>query len=128
MKELLLREFSTSGRLQRSGFWLRHLTVVPLGIWIAIASRRSPGASLDVPVVLVLMLLLVSTWGRRLHDRGRSAWWLALVVLPVLGAICLIVECGLRGTSGLAARFGPATTPRADYLVVRSSTEHIRTP
>ncbi|MEO8299671.1 MAG: DUF805 domain-containing protein [Burkholderiales bacterium] len=115
----LLQEFSPSGRLSRGGFWLRHVTSVPLGFWAVIAAGHTPGAPFDVPVAAALLLLLVSLWARRLHDRGRSAWWLLVVAVPVLGALWLWVECACRGTAAGALRFGPAPGVRADYLMVR---------
>ena len=35
---------------------------------------------------------------RRLHDTGRSAWWLLLCLIPLVGAIIVIVfECQPSG-------------------------------
>ena len=100
----LAKELSTTGRLDRSGFWLRHVTFVPLAVWATASASVTPGAPFDLPFALLTTLLLVSTWGRRLHDRGRSAWWLLAVGVPVLGALFLLLECALRGTSPTAAR------------------------
>ena len=114
----ITREFTTRGRLGRGAFWIRHFTSIPVGLWLAIAVGRDPGAPWDVPFAAALLLLLVSTWGRRLHDRGRSAWWLLAILVPVLGGLFLFVECAVRGTSTRAARYAsPAGT---DYLTVRS--------
>ena len=113
-----LRELGTRGRLSRRGFWLRHLTVVPLALWIVIAAGQSPGAPYDLPLVLLFVALLMSIWGRRLHDRGHSAWWLLGVFVPVIGAVVLIVECGLRGTARGESRYGADPGMRADYVAV----------
>ena len=44
---------------------------------------------------------------KRLHDRGRSAWFLLILLIPVIGAFWLLIELGiLPGTSG-PNRFGP---------------------
>ncbi|HEY4068524.1 MAG TPA: DUF805 domain-containing protein [Burkholderiaceae bacterium] len=115
---ILSSELSTRGRLSRPGFWLRHLIAVPIALWVVVAAGHSPGAPYDVPLALVLVAMLVSIWGRRLHDRGHSAWWLLAVVVPVLGALALIVEAGLRGTAPRGDRFGPPTGLRAHYLSV----------
>lgn len=112
----LIGEFTTSGRVGRLGFWLRHFTLVPLALWLTIAAGEWPGAPYDLAPAALTTLLLVSLWGRRLHDRGRSAWWLAAVLIPVLGALMLIIECGLRGTRRTAASDLPAR--RGDYAVV----------
>lgn len=108
-----IREFSTAGTLTRGGFWLRQCSLVPLALWVAITVTDT---ALGWPAALIATLLMVSIWGRRLHDRGRSAWWLLAAVVPVLGPLALCVECGLRGSSPTAARF-QATAPD-DYLTV----------
>lgn len=108
-----MREFSTAGTLTRSGFWLRHGTLVPLALWIAIAVADTP---LGWAAALAATVLLISVWGRRLHDRGRSAWWLLLAALPVLGPLALCIECGLRRSAPEGRRFD-ARRP-ADYLTV----------
>ncbi len=116
-----LSELSPSGRLRRMSFWLRHLTVVPLAFWLVIGAGQSPGAPADLPIVLLTIALLVSIWGRRLHDRGHSAWWLLAVFIPVIGMLGLVVECALRGSSLRGDRFGPAPGARTDYLTVQTS-------
>ena len=124
---IVLNEFRLRGRLSRAGFWLRHVTLVPIGLWLVIAAGQSPGAPYDLPLAAALVLLLVSIWGRRLHDRARSAWWLLATLVPVLGPLFLMVECGLRGTSAAAARFGPEPGTRGDYVTVGESAEVLRT-
>ena len=114
----VLNEFHTRGRLTRSGFWLRHLSIVPIGLWLVIAAAETLGSPYDLPLVIAFVLLLVSIWGRRLHDRGRSAWWLLATLVPVLGPLFLIVECGLRGSSPTAAKFGAEPGLRGDYVTV----------
>lgn len=43
---------------------------------------------------------------RRLHDTGRSGWWMLIALLPVIGGIVLIIFFVLDSESG-ANRFGP---------------------
>ena len=117
----VISEFRTTGRLGRVGFWLRHFTLVPLALWFTVAVGDWPGAPYDVPFAALTTLLLVSIWGRRLHDRGRSAWWLAAVLIPVLGALVLMVECGLRGASRAATAYGPPPGLRHGYAVVSAA-------
>jgi len=52
----------------------------------------------------VLPMLAVAV--RRLHDNDKSAWWVLLSLVPVLGSIALIVLLCLPGTQG-TNRFGP---------------------
>ena len=38
---------------------------------------------------------------KRFHDRDKSGWWLLIVLIPIIGAIWLLIELGfLKGTSG----------------------------
>lgn len=41
-----------------------------------------------------------------MHDTNRSAWWLLLILLPIIGWIWLFVLYVLEGTRG-PNRFGP---------------------
>lgn len=113
-----IEEWVLLGRLGRRGFWLRHLLVVPVALFVCVAATDLLGSPLDLLPALGTTLSLISVWGRRLHDRGRSAWWLLVVALPVLGALWLLFECGLRGPGPGAERYGPAPGVRRDYLTV----------
>jgi uncharacterized membrane protein YhaH (DUF805 family) len=124
----ILNEFSPSGRLTRMGFWLRHVTLVPLALWLSISAAQVLGSPADLPFAMLTLVLLVSVWARRLHDRGRSAWWLLVVFVPVIGALGLAIECALRGSSVRGDRFDPSSTPRADYLTVQSSSQPSTAP
>ena len=113
-----IQEFSLRGRLSRTGFWLRMAVVVPLALWLCTAVQQRLGPPIDLVPVLALVAHLVSVWGRRLHDRGRSAGWLLLAAVPVAGAIALLIECGLRGPAMNAQRYGAPAGIRNDYLRV----------
>lgn len=85
------RLFDFRGRAKRSEYWL-----LTIGIWIALAVlllvsillRAVIGvvASLFMaPAVLIGVAAIVAVSVRRLHDRGKSGWWLLLLgVLPGL--------------------------------------------
>ena len=115
---LLVREFLPLGRLGRRGFWMRHVIVLPVALFLCISAEQVVGRPLGLIAAAGTTLFLVSTWGRRLHDRGRSAGWLLLAALPVLGALILTVECGFLRSRPDAERFGPAPGYRADYVTV----------
>jgi len=111
----LASELATTGRLSRSGFWLRLLFAVPLAYWVVIAVSDTV---LAVPAALLICVLLVSLWGRRLHDRGRSAWWLLVMAVPVLGPLLLFIECGLRGSVPAGTRFESSEVIKTDYFAI----------
>ncbi len=67
-----------SGRAQRSEFW-----------WFFLFSIVSSGIANIVPVIgqiypLVLLIPSLAVSSRRLHDTGRSAWWLLLYLASIL--------------------------------------------
>jgi uncharacterized membrane protein YhaH (DUF805 family) len=65
------------------------------------------GTRLFNPIFSLAVLLPSLAVGvRRLHDLDRSGWWLLLSLIPLIGAIVLIVWFVGRGTPG-AHRFGP---------------------
>jgi len=111
-------EFVPSGRLGRAAFWGRHLVGLPVAMFLCIAADSVLGRGAGLLAAALATLFLVSVWGRRLHDRGRSAWWLLLAAVPVLGALALIVECALLGTRATPETAGQAPGVRADYRTV----------
>ena len=63
--------------------------------------------------ILSTIFGLVGIWfslavgAKRCHDRNRSGWFQAIVLIPIIGAIWLLIELGfLKGTEG-ENRFGP---------------------
>ena len=60
---------------------------------------------------LAVLVPAVCVAGRRLHDTGRSAWWLLICFVPVVGALVLIWWFIQRGEDG-ANEYGP--DPLAD--------------
>lgn len=82
-----------NGRASRSEYWWYCLFVFALGIVIGIIFSSSQTA-LNVVSGLVNLALLLPGLGlavRRLHDINKSGWWILLALIPVVGAIILII-------------------------------------
>lgn len=47
---------------------------------------------------------------RRLHDAGRSGWWLCLALVPVIGILALVVLLTLDSQRWRPNRWGPQPT------------------
>jgi uncharacterized membrane protein YhaH (DUF805 family) len=81
-----------SGRARRKEYWM----FVLINFIIAFVLGFIEGV-LDIPqflsglysLAIFLPSLAVSI--RRLHDTGRSGWWLLISLVPIIGAIILIV-------------------------------------
>jgi uncharacterized membrane protein YhaH (DUF805 family) len=97
--------FSFSGRLNRQPFWLFVLVSAIISVIAQFPDGREPGA-FSVIVFLALLWPWLATTAKRLHDTDRSAWWILLAFIPLIGAIWLLVLELLRGTDG-PNRFGP---------------------
>jgi uncharacterized membrane protein YhaH (DUF805 family) len=110
------------GRIDRRTWWLHYTLPLAVLALLAFLADLSVGATdlSDVaaggspygPVVLTVALLTapasISASATRLHDRGMSAWWLLLGLVPYLGGLALLVLNGfLRGDAG-PNRYGPA--------------------
>ena len=111
-------ELTTTGRLGRAGFWLRNAVALPICLFVCIAADSQVGPVAGLAASALTTLFLVSTWGRRLHDRGRSAWWLLLTAVPVVGALALIVDCAFLAPRESAQRFGAQPGAGLDYRTV----------
>ncbi|MCW2675948.1 MAG: conserved rane protein of unknown function [Modestobacter sp.] len=114
------------GRITRRTYWLHYvLPITALGVLAFLAdlalglatldgsaSSNSASGSVQLGWISIIVSLLtvvpsISSQVTRLHDRGHSAWWLMFALIPLVGAILLLVQTGfLRGDGG-PNRYGP---------------------
>jgi uncharacterized membrane protein YhaH (DUF805 family) len=98
-----------SGRSPRSTYWWWVLFVVIVEFLAAIVDYALFGADMQVLYPLAALGLLVPSVAvavRRLHDTARSGWFILLPLIPIIGAIVLIVWNCQRGTFG-PNQYGP---------------------
>lgn len=113
-----------SGRARRSEFWFWVLFVIilqivgyvidgvidPSSVTTEVGDGSFAVQSTGGPVTIILMLAVLlpglAMSVRRLHDTDRSGWWLLIGLVPLIGAIVLLVFYCTGGTSG-SNRFGP---------------------
>ncbi|MEZ6137194.1 MAG: DUF805 domain-containing protein [Pirellulaceae bacterium] len=93
-----IRKYATfSGRARRREYWMFTLVnivfaVLTFGIDIALlATVGIGGLNLLYSVALLLPAVAVSV--RRLHDTGRSGWWILIAFVPVAGIVLLVFLC-----------------------------------
>ncbi len=75
------------------------------------AFEPSAGQPLSVLVSLGLLLPNVAIGARRLHDIGRTAWWLLIAFIPLIGTLVLIYFYIQPSESGLNQFGEPDTFP-----------------
>jgi len=104
--------FSFDGRINRKMYWINFLLMfaLPFSIGIVIidaavlGNHKEPVLAAFIPLFLLWPSLAAQA--KRWHDRDKSAWWILITLIPVIGAIWALIEVGfLRGTIG-ANRFG----------------------
>jgi uncharacterized membrane protein YhaH (DUF805 family) len=112
------------GRSSRSEFWwwILFATIVSvaadildnaLGIQGSFYGERVVLGLLNTLVGLVIFLPYLAVSVRRLHDRGRSGFWLFIVLVPIIGVILLIVWYAMRGNEG-TNNYGPHPSTKLD--------------
>lgn len=111
---LALKKYATfSGRSQRSEYWYFFLfyllIVIALGLLdVALGTfDEEEGLGLLSGIFVLAMLIPSLAVGvRRLHDIGRSGWWLLIALVPIIGTIVLVVFA-VRDSDPGDNRYGP---------------------
>ncbi len=113
--------FSAQGRIRRSQYWLWAIGCgVILGILFSLdmmifaGSAATTGHMSPLFWVVYVVILAVGLFTginlqiKRWHDRDKSGWWILIGLIPVIGGIWALIECGfLDGTPG-PNKFGPS--------------------
>jgi len=102
------RKYATfSGRARPSEYWWWVLfNVILFGVLYAIgggASVEEPSDAIATVIGVVWLGLILPSWGvaiRRLHDTGRSGWFLLISLIPLVGGIVLLVFMVSAGNPG----------------------------
>lgn len=100
------------GRARRKEFWMfilvnLILTAVLSALDHILGWHRPNGEGTLTTIYGILIFL--PWWAvqfRRLHDTDRSAWWLLLLIIPIVGWLVILVFNCQSGTAG-SNRFGP---------------------
>ena len=90
------------GRTGRRGYWYFFLFNFLVTLVLGAVSGALVGA-----YVLAAFLPALGVTIRRLHDTDRSGWWCLVPLLPVVGAVVMLVFLLGVGTRG-GNRFGEA--------------------
>jgi uncharacterized membrane protein YhaH (DUF805 family) len=136
--------FLRRGRLRAKTYWLVYIlpicavTFTATRLDVLLFDADGNGAPADAslgeefaagPAIFVASALcvvpLISSTAARLHDTGRSAWWLLTATIPVAGPFVIIYLCaqaGQRfsneygpGIGQVAAPTAPSAPPSGGY-------------
>ena len=94
------------GRARRKEYWMFVLINFLIGIVLGVVDGMlglvgpSGVGPLGGLYALALLVPSIAVAVRRLHDTGRSGWWLLIGFVPLIGAIVLIVFMASAGHAG----------------------------
>jgi uncharacterized membrane protein YhaH (DUF805 family) len=109
-----LKQYATfGGRARRKEYWFfmlfNVLAIVVLSVLDVMVGTFSMEAEIGLFSGLYALAMLIpglAVLVRRLHDTDRSGWWVLLNLIPVIGALVILVFTLLDSQPG-ANRFGP---------------------
>jgi uncharacterized membrane protein YhaH (DUF805 family) len=96
------------GRARRKEYWMFTLFYLLFLLPLALLVGIEIGLEIEVRIftilfVLFIFALIVPTYAvtaRRLHDTGRSGWWILINFIPYIGGIWLFVLTCLDSKPG----------------------------
>jgi uncharacterized membrane protein YhaH (DUF805 family) len=116
VRSVLSQYVRFGGRARRAEYWWFFLFSVLVGIVTLILDialgtdfegSATSGGLFNLIANLALLLPSLAVAVRRLHDTDRSGWWILIGLIPLIGAIVLLVFFVQDGTLG-PNRFGPS--------------------
>jgi uncharacterized membrane protein YhaH (DUF805 family) len=107
-KVVVLRKYAQfAGRAGRAEFWWFELSsVVIITVLSALAYVSVVFTVLGGIYALAVLVPGIAVGVRRLHDTGRSGWWLLLFLVPLVGFVVLLVFFVSQGNPG-PNQYGP---------------------
>ena len=87
-----------SGRARRKEYWFFVLFNIIISIILAVIDGvtgtldpESGMGLLGLVYTLAILIPALAVSVRRLHDTGRSGWWLLLLLIPLIGTIVILI-------------------------------------
>lgn len=95
-----------NGRASRAAYWWWFLFYI-----LAVVAASIIGSALDTGVIYILAVLglflpSLAVAIRRLHDTGRTGWWVLIGIIPLIGFIVLLIFYLEQGDPG-ENEYGP---------------------
>jgi uncharacterized membrane protein YhaH (DUF805 family) len=101
-KRVVLENYANfSGRARRAEFWWYFLANVIISIVLNIIDLAIGAQVLTLIYSLAVLIPGLAVGVRRLHDTGKTGWWLLIGLIPIVGIIVLIVFWATDGTPGV---------------------------
>lgn len=109
------------GRARRPEYWyfmlFGLLVSAVTGVLDAVIFPGNAAGPVSGIASLLLLLPSLAVTARRLHDTGRSGWWMLTGLVPLIGWLVLIVWFCRPGDAG-PNRFGPGPAAGGGFAPV----------
>lgn len=113
-----LRKYAVfTGRATRKEYWMFFLINTAISIILLFLDNVTGTYSVELGMgvlsgiyALILIVPSISIAVRRLHDSGKSGWWLLILFIPLIGLIAWLVFMTLPSDEG-ANKYGIRTRP-----------------
>jgi len=96
--EVLKKYAVFNGRARRKEYWyfylfymLIYIALIIIDVVAGVFSAEAEIGLLSGIYIIALLIPGIAVGVRRLHDTNRSGWWLLIGLIPIIGAILLIV-------------------------------------
>lgn len=96
--EVLKKYAVFNGRARRKEYWyfylfymLIYIALIIIDVVAGVFSAEAGIGLLSGIYTIALLIPGIAVGVRRLHDTNRSGWWLLIGLIPIIGAILLIV-------------------------------------
>jgi uncharacterized membrane protein YhaH (DUF805 family) len=95
------------GRARRMEYWMFVLVNLFISIGIGLVQGLlGLGEIIGSLYGLAIFIPALAVTMRRLHDSGRSGWWVLLYLIPILGTLVLLLFMCFEGDHG-SNDYGP---------------------
>jgi uncharacterized membrane protein YhaH (DUF805 family) len=107
-KTVLTQKYADfSGRARRSEYWFFSLAAFLIYFVALVIGAVVGNQYLYFLVFLALFIPSLAVSARRLHDTNRSGWWILIGIVPLIGAILLLVWYVTDSEAG-TNQYGPS--------------------
>lgn len=96
--EVLRKYAQFDGRSRRKEYWLFVLVNMVVSFLLTFIDRFTGTFDPDIGLgllsgiyALAVFIPAIAVACRRLHDTGRTAWWLLILLVPLIGWVVLVV-------------------------------------
>lgn len=100
VKHVFANYANFQGRARRSEYWWFYLFAIICNVVASVVDASIGLPILSIVVLLGLLIPGIAVSVRRMHDIGRSGWWIFIVLIPLVGIILYIYWFVQRGTVG----------------------------